>query len=143
MLSFLTRRLPTSTFLDHKLYYLLLNVCFCATAWPSADNCPSSQWSAMCRPCCEYQLIQCRCPSKGSRVGYTVPCCRNALDECDPCIFHQGCSLFENCKACHNGTWKTMMTSSSMESIVQSVAKAGAEGTVKHVEASFNGPRVT
>uniref|UniRef100_A0A672G6C7 Si:ch211-102l7.3 n=1 Tax=Salarias fasciatus TaxID=181472 RepID=A0A672G6C7_SALFA len=60
----------------------------------------------MCRPCCEYQLIQCRCPSEGSRVGYTVPCCRNALDECDPCIYHPGCSLFENCKTCHNGTWK-------------------------------------
>ncbi|KAK2853697.1 hypothetical protein Q5P01_006358 [Channa striata] len=60
----------------------------------------------MCRPCCEYQLIQCRCPSKGSKVGYTVPCCRNALDQCDPCIIHPGCSLFENCKTCHNGTWK-------------------------------------
>uniref|UniRef100_A0A3Q4AVI4 Uncharacterized protein n=1 Tax=Mola mola TaxID=94237 RepID=A0A3Q4AVI4_MOLML len=60
----------------------------------------------MCRPCCEYQLIQCRCPSKGTRVGYTVPCCRNALDQCDPCIIHPGCSLFENCKTCHNGTWK-------------------------------------
>uniref|UniRef100_A0A673BXW6 Si:ch211-102l7.3 n=1 Tax=Sphaeramia orbicularis TaxID=375764 RepID=A0A673BXW6_9TELE len=60
----------------------------------------------MCRPCCEYQLIQCRCPSKGSKVGYTVPCCRNALDQCDPCIIHPGCSLFENCKSCHNGTWR-------------------------------------
>ncbi|XP_068580437.1 inactive serine protease PAMR1 isoform X2 [Cebidichthys violaceus] len=60
----------------------------------------------MCRPCCEYRLIQCRCPSKGSGVGYTVPCCRNVLDECDPCIVHPGCSLFENCKACNNGTWE-------------------------------------
>ncbi|XP_070691725.1 inactive serine protease PAMR1 [Pempheris klunzingeri] len=60
----------------------------------------------MCRPCCEYHLIQCQCPSKGSRVGYTVPCCRNARDQCDPCIIHPGCSLFENCKTCHNGTWK-------------------------------------
>ncbi|XP_060924852.1 uncharacterized protein LOC132999086 [Limanda limanda] len=60
----------------------------------------------MCRPCCEYHLIQCRCPSTGSRVGYTVPCCRNALDQCDPCIIHPGCSLFENCKTCHNGTWR-------------------------------------
>uniref|UniRef100_A0A3Q4HQ04 Peptidase domain containing associated with muscle reration 1 n=1 Tax=Neolamprologus brichardi TaxID=32507 RepID=A0A3Q4HQ04_NEOBR len=50
----------------------------------------------MCRPCCEYHLIQCRCPSKGSRVGYTVPCCRNVLDECDPCISCCCCSLFEN-----------------------------------------------
>ncbi|KAF7660942.1 hypothetical protein LDENG_00271430 [Lucifuga dentata] len=69
-------------------------------------NCPSSEWSVMCRPCCEYHLIQCRCPSKGSHVGYTVPCCRNAVDQCDPCIIHPGCSLFENCKSCHNGTWK-------------------------------------
>ncbi|KAM9367021.1 inactive serine protease PAMR1 [Symphorus nematophorus] len=60
----------------------------------------------MCRPCCEYELIQCQCPSKRSKVGYTVPCCRNALDQCDPCIYHPGCSLFENCKTCHNGTWK-------------------------------------
>ncbi|KAM3876883.1 inactive serine protease PAMR1 [Diretmus argenteus] len=70
------------------------------------NNCPSSEWSSMCRPCCEYHLIQCRCPSQGSRVGYTVPCCRNALDQCDPCIYHPGCSLFENCKSCHNGTWR-------------------------------------
>ncbi|XP_074522229.1 inactive serine protease PAMR1 [Halichoeres trimaculatus] len=60
----------------------------------------------MCRPCCEYHLIQCQCPSKGSKVGYTVPCCRNALDQCDPCIIHPGCSLFENCKTCNNGTWR-------------------------------------
>ncbi|GAA6218969.1 inactive serine protease PAMR1-like isoform X1 [Lates japonicus] len=109
MLIFLTRKLPMPTLLDPKLYYLLLNFCFCVTSWPyalSGDNCPSSRWSVMCRPCCEYHLIQCRCPSTGSRVGYTVPCCRNALDQCDPCIFHPGCSLFENCKTCHNGTWK-------------------------------------
>ncbi|CAK6967042.1 inactive serine protease PAMR1 [Scomber scombrus] len=95
--------------LDPKHYYFLLIFSFCVTAWPHAlkeDNCPSSKWNVMCRPCCEYDLIQCRCPSKGSKVGYTVPCCRNALDQCDPCIIHPGCSLFENCKTCHNGTWK-------------------------------------
>lgn len=64
-------------------------LCFGSTAL-KGDNCPSSEWSVMCRPCCEYHLIQCRCPSKGSRVGYTVPCCRNALDQCDPCIIHPG-----------------------------------------------------
>ncbi|XP_051234872.1 uncharacterized protein pamr1a isoform X1 [Dicentrarchus labrax] len=106
MLTFLTRKVPMPTSLDPIFYYLLLNLWFCVTAWPHGDNCPSSEWSVMCRPCCEYQLIQCRCPSEGSRVGYTVPCCRNALDQCDPCIFHPGCSLFENCKTCHNGTWK-------------------------------------
>lgn len=54
------------------------------------DSCPSSRWNAMCRPCCEYQLIQCQCPSKGLKVGYTVPCCRNALNQCDPCIIPPG-----------------------------------------------------
>ncbi|XP_059210013.1 inactive serine protease PAMR1 [Centropristis striata] len=109
MLSFLTRKVSVSNLLDLKLYCLLLNLCLCVTAWPhvpTADNCPSSRWNVMCRPCCEYHLIQCLCPSKGSKVGYTVPCCRNALDQCDPCIIHPGCSLFENCKTCHNGTWK-------------------------------------
>ncbi|XP_064868447.1 inactive serine protease PAMR1 isoform X2 [Oncorhynchus nerka] len=94
---------------------LLLHVillCLHATAWPHDsrgvvdDKCPSSEWNHMCRDCCEYQLIQCRCPSQGARVGYSVPCCRNQLDQCDPCIIHPGCSLFENCKTCHNGTWE-------------------------------------
>ncbi|XP_052361430.1 inactive serine protease PAMR1-like isoform X2 [Oncorhynchus keta] len=94
---------------------LLLHVillCLHATAWPHDsrgvvdDMCPSSEWNHMCRDCCEYQLIQCRCPSQGTRVGYSVPCCRNQLDQCDPCIIHPGCSLFENCKTCHNGTWQ-------------------------------------
>ncbi|XP_023261050.1 uncharacterized protein LOC111654319 [Seriola lalandi dorsalis] len=109
MFTFLSWKVPVPTLLDPKLCYLLLNLCFRVTAWPhvpTGDNCPSSEWSVMCRPCCEYHLIQCRCPSKGSMVGYTVPCCRNALDQCDPCIIHPGCSLFENCKSCHNGTWK-------------------------------------
>ncbi|XP_044059308.1 inactive serine protease PAMR1 isoform X1 [Siniperca chuatsi] len=106
MLTFLSRKVPMPSLLDPKLDYLILNLCLCVTTWPHGDNCPSSKWNVMCRPCCEYHLIQCRCPSKGSRVGYTVPCCRNALDQCDPCIIHPGCSLFENCKTCHNGTWK-------------------------------------
>ncbi|XP_029953216.1 uncharacterized protein pamr1a [Salarias fasciatus] len=101
MINLLTRNI-----LDSTVLYLLLSLCLCAKGWTHGDKCPSSKWNVMCRPCCEYQLIQCRCPSEGSRVGYTVPCCRNALDECDPCIYHPGCSLFENCKTCHNGTWK-------------------------------------
>ncbi|XP_062405884.1 inactive serine protease PAMR1 [Sardina pilchardus] len=81
----------------------------------------------MCRSCCEYEQIRCRCPSQRTQVGYAVPCCRNELDECDPCIIHQArcqmdvlqpispispdvilqrCSIFENCKTCNNGTWK-------------------------------------
>ncbi|XP_029904515.1 inactive serine protease PAMR1 [Myripristis murdjan] len=111
-LALLTRNKAVPTPLDPKLHCLLLMLCLCVTAWPydskapEGDNCPSSEWSVMCRPCCEYHLIQCRCPAQGSRVGYTVPCCRNALDQCDPCIIHPGCSLFENCKTCHNGTWQ-------------------------------------
>lgn len=67
------------------------NLCF-GLVPPTGDNCPSSRWNVMCRPCCEYHLIKCRCPSRGSSVGYTVPCCRNALDQCDPCIVHPGAS---------------------------------------------------
>ncbi|KTG06261.1 hypothetical protein cypCar_00045348, partial [Cyprinus carpio] len=44
----------------------------------------------MCHTCCEYEQISCKCPSQRTKVGYAVPCCRNALDECDPCILHQG-----------------------------------------------------
>ncbi|CAJ1049222.1 inactive serine protease PAMR1 [Xyrichtys novacula] len=106
MSTFSTRKVPVPTFLHPQHLYLLFNIWFCVAAWPRGDNCPSPQWNVMCRPCCEYYLIQCRCPSKGSKVGYTVPCCRNALDQCDPCIIHPGCSLFENCKTCNNGTWR-------------------------------------
>ncbi|XP_056269413.1 inactive serine protease PAMR1 isoform X1 [Pseudoliparis swirei] len=104
MLTLPRRKAPLSTDLDPKLFSLLLTLCLCADA--RQPDCPSSKWNAMCRPCCEYHLIQCCCPSRGSGVGYTVPCCRNALDQCDPCIIHPGCSLFENCKSCNNGTWK-------------------------------------
>uniref|UniRef100_A0A3B3R228 Inactive serine protease PAMR1 n=1 Tax=Paramormyrops kingsleyae TaxID=1676925 RepID=A0A3B3R228_9TELE len=69
------------------------------------DSCPGSEWSIMCQGCCEYDLIRCKCPTQGSPVGYAVPCCRNAVNECDPCIIHPGCSIFENCKRCNNGTW--------------------------------------
>ncbi|XP_063045223.1 inactive serine protease PAMR1 [Engraulis encrasicolus] len=91
------------------LHALLLWVC--TSAWPyvsrlQEDRCPSAEWNAMCRSCCEYQQIGCRCPAQGTKVGYAVPCCPNELGECDPCIIHQGCSIFENCKACNNGTWR-------------------------------------
>ncbi|XP_041132770.1 inactive serine protease PAMR1 [Polyodon spathula] len=71
------------------------------------ENCPGAEWNIMCRGCCEYDQISCKCPSQGEVVGYAVPCCRNAENECDPCIIHPGCSIFENCKHCHNGTWAT------------------------------------
>uniref|UniRef100_A0A3P8W6U0 Inactive serine protease PAMR1 n=1 Tax=Cynoglossus semilaevis TaxID=244447 RepID=A0A3P8W6U0_CYNSE len=73
--------------------------------WHLYNNCPGPEWSVMCRGCCEYDVIRCKCPLEGTRVGYAVPCCRNAINECDPCIIHPGCSVFENCKRCNNGTW--------------------------------------
>ncbi|KAF0041310.1 hypothetical protein F2P81_007208 [Scophthalmus maximus] len=79
-------------------------------AWPHDhrylyNHCPGPEWSVMCRGCCEYDVIRCKCPLQGTPVGYAVPCCRNAINECDPCIIHPGCSVFENCKRCNNGTW--------------------------------------
>ncbi len=38
MLAFLTRRVPMPTLLDPKLYYLLLNLCFCVAAWPRGKS---------------------------------------------------------------------------------------------------------
>uniref|UniRef100_A0A3P9CNI2 Inactive serine protease PAMR1 n=1 Tax=Maylandia zebra TaxID=106582 RepID=A0A3P9CNI2_9CICH len=69
------------------------------------NHCPGPEWNVMCRGCCEYDVIRCKCPLQGTPVGYAVPCCRNAINECDPCIIHPGCSIFENCKRCNNGTW--------------------------------------
>ncbi|XP_061892016.1 inactive serine protease PAMR1-like [Entelurus aequoreus] len=80
------------------------------TSWPHNyrylyNDCPGPEWNAMCSGCCEYDVIRCKCPLQGTSVGYSVPCCRNAINECDPCIIHPGCSIFENCKRCNNGTW--------------------------------------
>lgn len=83
------------------------------TAWPYDyrflyNYCPGPEWSVMCRGCCEYEVIHCKCPLQGTPVGYAVPCCRNIINECDPCIIHPGCSIYENCKRCNNGTWGPM-----------------------------------
>ncbi|XP_042268809.1 inactive serine protease PAMR1 [Thunnus maccoyii] len=80
------------------------------TSWPYDyrylyNHCPGPEWNVLCRGCCEYDVIRCKCPIQGTPVGYAVPCCRNAINECDPCIIHPGCSIFENCKRCNNGTW--------------------------------------
>nr|XP_057931994.1 inactive serine protease PAMR1-like [Doryrhamphus excisus] len=80
------------------------------TSWPYNyrylyNHCPGPEWNSMCTGCCEYDVIRCKCPLQGTSVGYSVPCCRNAINECDPCIIHPGCSIFENCKRCNNGTW--------------------------------------
>nr|XP_046250762.1 inactive serine protease PAMR1 [Scatophagus argus] len=106
----------TSTFISGKegwfLYifpFILISLPH-GTAWPYDyrylyNHCPGPEWNVMCRGCCEYDVIRCKCPLQGTPVGYAVPCCRNAINECDPCIIHPGCSIFENCKRCNNGTW--------------------------------------
>ncbi|XP_049326908.1 inactive serine protease PAMR1 [Astyanax mexicanus] len=93
------------------LLLYLLQLCCPLIAWPYAsgsqeDKCPGPGWNAMCRSCCEYERIVCQCPSQRDKVGYAVPCCRNDVHQCDPCIIHQGCSVFDNCKRCNNGTWE-------------------------------------
>ncbi|NXP23697.1 PAMR1 protease, partial [Scytalopus superciliaris] len=69
------------------------------------ENCPGAEWNIMCRECCEYDQIECICPGQKERVGYTIPCCRNEDNECDSCLIHPGCTIFENCKSCRNGSW--------------------------------------
>nr|XP_015820312.2 inactive serine protease PAMR1 [Nothobranchius furzeri] len=106
----------TSTFISRERSWLLSVLPFyfislpLGTAWPYdyrylSSHCPGPEWNVMCRGCCEYDVIRCKCPLQGTQVGYAVPCCRNAINECDPCIIHPGCSIFENCKRCNNGTW--------------------------------------
>ncbi|NWI29765.1 PAMR1 protease, partial [Sula dactylatra] len=69
------------------------------------ENCPGAEWNIMCRECCEYDQIECICPGRKERVGYTIPCCRNEENECDSCLIHPGCTIFQNCKSCRNGSW--------------------------------------
>ncbi|TKS73256.1 Inactive serine protease PAMR1 [Collichthys lucidus] len=112
-----THTIPwTSNFISGKEGWFLFVSLFIlislpqGTAWPYEyrhlyNHCPGPEWNIMCRGCCEYDVIRCKCPLQGTPVGYAVPCCRNAINECDPCIIHPGCSIFENCKRCNNGTW--------------------------------------
>ncbi|KAM7396494.1 hypothetical protein PAMP_019529 [Pampus punctatissimus] len=112
-----THTIPwTSTFICGKEGWLLFFSLFIfvslpqGTSWPYDyrylyNHCPGPEWNVLCRGCCEYDVIRCKCPLQGTPVGYAVPCCRNAINECDPCIIHPGCSIFENCKRCNNGTW--------------------------------------
>ncbi|KAG7473822.1 hypothetical protein MATL_G00099930 [Megalops atlanticus] len=107
-----THTLPCNGCAAFRALSALLSLLFItqSTAWPHDyrlwyDNCPGAEWNIMCRGCCEYDQIRCKCPAQDTLVGYAVPCCRNAINECDPCIIHPGCSIFENCKRCNNGTW--------------------------------------
>ncbi|XP_009570185.1 inactive serine protease PAMR1 isoform X4 [Cuculus canorus] len=87
------------------LLQLLLISCLPREYTVINENCPGAEWNIMCRECCEYDQIECICPGQKERVGYTIPCCRNEENECDSCLIHPGCSIFENCKSCHNGSW--------------------------------------
>ncbi|XP_062918314.1 inactive serine protease PAMR1-like isoform X4 [Mobula hypostoma] len=72
------------------------------------EDCPGAEWNIMCRECCETDQIECTCPGKQDVVGYSVPCCRNEENECDSCLIHPGCVIFDNCKKCNNGSWGTL-----------------------------------
>ncbi|KAM9238668.1 inactive serine protease PAMR1 isoform 2-T2 [Leptosomus discolor] len=87
------------------LLQLLLISCLPREYTVINEKCPGAEWNIMCRECCEYDQIECICPGRKERVGYTIPCCRNEENECDSCLIHPGCTIFENCKSCRNGSW--------------------------------------
>ncbi|XP_025911385.1 inactive serine protease PAMR1 isoform X4 [Apteryx rowi] len=82
----------------------------------------------MCRECCEYDQIECVCPGRKERVGYTIPCCRNEENECDSCLIHPGCTIFENCKSCHNGSWGGTLDDFYIKGIYCTECRAGWYG---------------
>ncbi|NWU70725.1 PAMR1 protease, partial [Pterocles burchelli] len=92
------------------------------------ENCPGAEWNIMCRECCEYDQIECVCPGRKERVGYTIPCCRNEENECDSCLIHPGCTIFENCKSCHNGSWGGTLDNFYIKGIYCAECRAGWYG---------------
>ncbi|XP_009322937.1 PREDICTED: inactive serine protease PAMR1 isoform X1 [Pygoscelis adeliae] len=82
----------------------------------------------MCRECCEYDQIECICPGWKERVGYTIPCCRNEENECDSCLIHPGCTIFENCKSCRNGSWGGTLDDFYIKGIYCEECRAGWYG---------------
>ncbi|NWS75812.1 PAMR1 protease, partial [Crotophaga sulcirostris] len=92
------------------------------------ENCPGAEWNIMCRECCEYDQIECICPGRKEKVGYTIPCCRNEENECDSCLIHPGCSIFENCKSCHNGSWGGTLDDFYIKGIYCAECRAGWYG---------------
>ncbi|NWY52669.1 PAMR1 protease, partial [Chionis minor] len=92
------------------------------------ENCPGAEWNIMCRECCEYDQIECICPGQKERVGYTIPCCRNEENECDSCLIHPGCTIFENCKSCHNGSWGGTLDDFYIKGIYCAECRAGWYG---------------
>ncbi|NWW50675.1 PAMR1 protease, partial [Pedionomus torquatus] len=92
------------------------------------ENCPGAEWNIMCRECCEYDQIECICPGQKERVGYTIPCCRNEENECDSCLIHPGCTIFENCKSCRNGSWGGTLDDFYIKGIYCAECRAGWYG---------------
>ncbi|NXN49423.1 PAMR1 protease, partial [Rynchops niger] len=92
------------------------------------ENCPGAEWNIMCRECCEYDQIECVCPGQKERVGYTIPCCRNEENECDSCLIHPGCTIFENCKSCRNGSWGGTLDNFYIKGIYCAECRAGWYG---------------
>uniref|UniRef100_A0A672V8Q4 Inactive serine protease PAMR1 n=1 Tax=Strigops habroptila TaxID=2489341 RepID=A0A672V8Q4_STRHB len=89
---------------------------------------PGAEWNIMCRECCEYDQIECICPGQKERVGYTIPCCRNEDNECDSCLIHPGCTIFENCKSCRNGSWGGTLDDFYIKGIYCAACRAGWYG---------------
>uniref|UniRef100_A0A3Q1MEG4 Inactive serine protease PAMR1 n=1 Tax=Bos taurus TaxID=9913 RepID=A0A3Q1MEG4_BOVIN len=92
------------------------------------EACPGAEWNIMCRECCEYDQIKCECPGKKEVVGYTIPCCRNEENECDSCLIHPGCTIFENCKTCRNGSWGGTLDDFYVKGIYCAECRAGWYG---------------
>ncbi|NWR57260.1 PAMR1 protease, partial [Bucorvus abyssinicus] len=106
---------------------------FCVSPSPAEytvinENCPGAEWNIMCRECCEYDQIECVCPGRKERVGYTIPCCRNEENECDSCLIHPGCTIFENCKSCRNGSWGGTLDDFYIKGIYCAECRAGWYG---------------
>uniref|UniRef100_A0A8B9YH28 Inactive serine protease PAMR1 n=1 Tax=Bos mutus grunniens TaxID=30521 RepID=A0A8B9YH28_BOSMU len=91
------------------------------------EACPGAEWNIMCE-CCEYDQIKCECPGKKEVVGYTIPCCRNEENECDSCLIHPGCTIFENCKTCRNGSWGGTLDDFYVKGIYCAECRAGWYG---------------
>ncbi|NWT35112.1 PAMR1 protease, partial [Cardinalis cardinalis] len=107
--------------------------CVCSSLFPAEytvinENCPGAEWNIMCRECCEYDQIECICPGQKERVGYTIPCCRNEDNECDSCLIHPGCTIFENCKSCRNGSWGGTLDDFYIKGIYCAECRAGWYG---------------
>ncbi|XP_064281096.1 inactive serine protease PAMR1 isoform X2 [Passer domesticus] len=116
------------TLVGLTLLQLLLISCLPREYTVINENCPGAEWNIMCRECCEYDQIECICPGQKERVGYTIPCCRNEENECDSCLIHPGCTIFENCKSCRNGSWGGTLDDFYIKGIYCAECRAGWYG---------------